>query len=181
MKNLKLITIIATALLLTSIFAVIPVLSTQPPIDTSTYYVGTIGQPSRMDPARAYDTASGELIQNVAQTLIWWNDKNVISFTPGVGHNLTVSEYADLDSYTPVLATALPTVVVQRIRCILHIQHPHDSHVPTVDGGQRQHHSLTQPQSSRRYLLVPETNGLRLILRTNMDVVRTRLQGSMAA
>ncbi len=86
-------------------------MSTQPPIDTSTYYVGTIGQPSRMDPARAYDTASGELIQNVAQTLIWWNDKNVVSFTPGVGHNLTVSEYADLDSYTPVLATALPTVV----------------------------------------------------------------------
>ncbi len=87
-------------------------MSTQPPIVTSTYYVGTIGQPARMDPARAYDTASGELIQNVAQTLIWWNDKHVISFSPGVGHNLTLSEYANLDSYTPVLATALPTITM---------------------------------------------------------------------
>jgi peptide/nickel transport system substrate-binding protein len=84
---------------------------TQPPIDPTVYTVATIGQPSRMDPARAYDTASGELIQNVAQTLIWWNDKNVITFTPGVGHNLTLSEYANLDNYTPVLAAALPTIV----------------------------------------------------------------------
>jgi peptide/nickel transport system substrate-binding protein len=112
MKNLKLIAIIATALLLTSTFcALSTVFATQPPIDTSTYYVGTIGQPARMDPARAYDTASGELIQNVAQTLIWWNDKHVISFTPLVGHNLALSEYANLDSYAPVLASALPTVV----------------------------------------------------------------------
>lgn len=111
MKNIKLITIIATCLLLTSIFAVIPAFSTQPPIDTTTYYIGTIGQPSRMDPARAYDTASGELIQNVAQTLIWWDDKNVVSFTPGYGYNLTLADYADLDSYTPVLASALPIIV----------------------------------------------------------------------
>jgi len=110
--NLKLITIITACLLVTSIFTVIPVLSTQPPIDTSTYYVGTIGQPARMDPARAYDTASGELIQNVAQTLIWWNDKHPISFTPGVGYNLTLADYANLDSYTPVLATALPTITM---------------------------------------------------------------------
>ncbi len=108
--NLKLITIITACLLVTSIFTVIPVLSTQPPINTSAYYVGTIGQPARMDPARAYDTASGELIQNVAQTLIWWNDKHVISFTPGVGYNLTLADYADVDSYSPVLATALPMI-----------------------------------------------------------------------
>jgi len=65
-----------------------------------------------MDPARAYDTASGELIQNVAQTLIWWNDKHVINFTTGVVHNLAVSEYADLNSYASVLATGFPTIVV---------------------------------------------------------------------
>ena len=111
MKNLKLIAIIATALLLTSTFCALQaVFATQPPIVTSTYYLGTIGQPARMDPARAYDTASGELIQNVAQTLIWWNDTHPVSFSPGVGHNLTLSEYSNLDSYSPVLATALPTI-----------------------------------------------------------------------
>ena len=80
MKNLKLLAILATLTLLIGIFAVIPAFSVQPPLDTSTYYVGTIGQPVRMDPARAYDTASGELLQNVYQTLIWWDDKHPVVF-----------------------------------------------------------------------------------------------------
>jgi outer membrane protein assembly factor BamB/ABC-type transport system substrate-binding protein len=83
--------------------------SMQPPVDTTTYYIGTIGQPSRLDPARAYDTASGELLQNIYQTLIWWNDKHPITFTPGVGYNLQLADYADLDSYEPVLCTEVPT------------------------------------------------------------------------
>jgi peptide/nickel transport system substrate-binding protein len=82
----------------------------QPPVDMSTYYVGTIGQPSRIDPARAYDTASGELLQNIYQTLIWWNDTHPVTFTPGVGYNLTLADYADLDAYGPVLCTEVPTV-----------------------------------------------------------------------
>jgi len=44
---------------------------TQPPLDTSTLYVGTIAWgPRRADPVRAYDTASGELLFNVYDTLI---------------------------------------------------------------------------------------------------------------
>ena len=108
MNNTKLIAIIATLTLLIGIFAVIPAFSVQPPLDQSTYYVGTIGQPVRIDPARAYDTASGELLQNVYQTLIWWDDKNPVTFLPGQGHNLTVAEYSDLNSYIGVLATENP-------------------------------------------------------------------------
>jgi len=115
MKNLKLFAAIATFVLMLGIFAAIPAFSTQPPIDTSTYYVGTIGQPVRLDPARAYDTASGELLQNIYQTLIWWTDKHPVTFTPGVGYNLTTADYADLDQYGPVLATEVPTVGNGRI------------------------------------------------------------------
>ena len=107
--NLKLITVITACLLSTSIFTVIPAFSMQPPVDMSTYYVGTIGQPVRLDPARAYDTASGELLQNIYQTLIWWNDTHPITFTPGVGYNLQLADYANLDQYAPLLCTEVPT------------------------------------------------------------------------
>jgi len=113
MKYIKLVTIIATLLLVTSIFTVIPAFSAQPPIDTSTYYVGTIGQPARVDPIRAYDTASAELLQNVYQTLIWFGDKHPLILTSGTDHNLTEAEHSDLTypaGYIPVIATALPLV-----------------------------------------------------------------------
>ncbi len=87
----------------------------QPPTDPATYSVATIGQPSRIDPARAYDTASGELIQNVYQTLIWYSDKHPISFTLGVGYNLTQADYSDLTQYKPILATEVPTAANGRI------------------------------------------------------------------
>jgi peptide/nickel transport system substrate-binding protein len=83
--------------------------SPQPPIDPTVYNVGKIGQPVRLDPARAYDTASGELLQNIYQTLIWWNDKKPVTFTPSVGYNLTLADYANLDQYGPVLCTEVPT------------------------------------------------------------------------
>jgi len=110
MKNIKLLSMIATCLLLTSIFTVLPALSVQPPLDTSTYYIGTIGQPVRLDPARAYDTASGDLIMNVAETLIWYADQHPISFAPGVGYNLTLADYADLTKFEPKLSTFVPTI-----------------------------------------------------------------------
>jgi len=75
---------------------------------TSTYYVGTIGQPARLDPARAYDTASGDIIQNVYQPLIWYGDKHPINFTAGVGYNLQTSDISDLTKYTAVIATQVP-------------------------------------------------------------------------
>ena len=100
---------VAACLLSTSVFVAIPAFSAQPPIDKSIYYVGAVGQPSRLDPARAYDTASGELIQNVYEPLIWYGDKHPITFTPGVGHNLTAAERSDLSVYVPIIATQVPT------------------------------------------------------------------------
>jgi len=115
MKNLKLFAAIVTSILALSIFAVIPAFSAQPPVDTSTYYVGTIGQPARMDPCRAYDTASAELLQNIYQPLIWWDDKSPVTFIPGVGYNLTLADYANLDSYIGIVATENPTRANGRI------------------------------------------------------------------
>jgi len=109
MKNLKILAAITTLVLMIGIFAAIPAFSTQPPIDTDTYYLGTIGQPVRLDPARAYDTASGALLQNIYQTLVWWNDKHPVTFTAGVGYDLQLADYSDLDQYEPVLATEVPT------------------------------------------------------------------------
>ena len=93
---------------MTSVFAVIPVFSAQPPIDKSTYCVGTIGQPANLDPARAYDTASGEIIQNVYEPLVWYGDKHPITFTPSVGYNLTTSDISDLSVFVPLIATQVP-------------------------------------------------------------------------
>jgi len=110
MKYFKLLAIVAACLLLTSIFVVLPALSAQPPVDTSTYYVGTIGQPQCLDPARAYDTASGEIIQNVYQTLIWYGSRNTLPFSPGVGTNVSAlpNGLSDLSVFEPVIATQVP-------------------------------------------------------------------------
>jgi len=72
MKKTSLVALIAIALMLVSVFA--PAVfsgPTQPPVDTSTAYIGSIAWgPADADPAQAYDTASGELLFNTYETLI---------------------------------------------------------------------------------------------------------------
>jgi hypothetical protein len=64
-------------------------LTSQPPIDTSRFVEGTIGWgPRRADPARAYDTGSGQLIFNVYETLIAWNRENYGDFVPALATNV---------------------------------------------------------------------------------------------
>jgi peptide/nickel transport system substrate-binding protein len=70
MKKLKLLVFITACLLVTSIFAVLPAFSGQPPLNTLTMFTGTIGQPKNVDPSQAYDTASGELIMNVYDSIL---------------------------------------------------------------------------------------------------------------
>ena len=55
-----------------------------------TFTTTTIGDPASLDPAHAYDTASGEVIQNVYQTLFWYDKERT-------------------DYLIPVLATEIPT------------------------------------------------------------------------
>ncbi|HUW49026.1 MAG TPA: ABC transporter substrate-binding protein [Patescibacteria group bacterium] len=64
-------------------------LSSQPPIDTTTFYEGTIGWgPGRADPARAYDTGSGKLIFNVYENLIALNREQYWAFVPTLATNV---------------------------------------------------------------------------------------------
>ncbi len=59
--------------------------------DPETYTTLVFGDIDTMDPALNYDTASGALIMNVAETLIFYN-------------------HSDGTSYVPILATEVPTV-----------------------------------------------------------------------
>jgi len=94
MKNLKLLICILTAILLvTTVFAVLPALSLQPALNTSTMNVGTIGQPRNVDPSQAYDTASGELIQNVYDSMLEFGSES---------SNITVKE-ADFPTGIPTI------------------------------------------------------------------------------
>jgi peptide/nickel transport system substrate-binding protein len=80
---------------------------TQPPVDTETLYVGTIGWgPRNADPAAAYDTGSGELIFNSYETLISMGSpvRNEFKDTPWAVHE----QYWEFE---PKLATNVPTRV----------------------------------------------------------------------
>jgi peptide/nickel transport system substrate-binding protein len=63
--------------------------SAQPPIDTTTFYEGTLAWSlNRADPVRAYDTYSGQLIFNVYETLIAWNRERYWEFVPTLATNV---------------------------------------------------------------------------------------------
>jgi peptide/nickel transport system substrate-binding protein len=78
----------SVCILSTSMF--VPVsLSAQPPIDTTTFYEGTIGWgPFRADPQRVYDTGSGQLVFNVYETLIAWDHESYYTFIPRLATNV---------------------------------------------------------------------------------------------
>ena len=113
MQKTKLIICITAFLLLTSVFTVIPAFSSQPPVDTTTYYIGTISQLRNVDPALAYDTASGELIHNILEPLIWYGAGHV--YLPAqTSVKVNSSDYSD-KSYggmLPYLAKYMPLVEV---------------------------------------------------------------------
>jgi peptide/nickel transport system substrate-binding protein len=106
MKNSrKALLVLAICLVVASSFIAIPAFAAQPPIDTSTYFVGTIGQPRRVDPARAYDTASAELILNVYEPLVVFKDKKVLApFGTETSINVTQGGYSDLSQFEGCLA-----------------------------------------------------------------------------
>jgi len=92
MKKLSLVSAFAVALMLVTLL--VPTFSPsamaqQPPVDTTTMYVGTIGWgPRRADPVRAYDTGSGELIFNVYDTLIFFKGEAYWDFEPCLATNV---------------------------------------------------------------------------------------------
>ncbi|MBS7615698.1 hypothetical protein KEJ45_00650 [Candidatus Bathyarchaeota archaeon] len=104
MKKLSLISMCAVTLMLLSVL--LPsALAQQPPVDTTTLYVGTIGWgPRRADPVRAYDTGSGELIFNCYDTLIFTNGEYYWEFVPVLSTNVP-----DVDEGTIVGVTKTVT------------------------------------------------------------------------
>ena len=106
MKNSrKALLVLAICLVVASSFIAIPAFAAQPPIDISTYFVGTIGQPRRVDPARAYDTASAELILNVYEPLVVFKEKKVLAPTgTETSINVTKGGYSDLSQFEGCLA-----------------------------------------------------------------------------
>ena len=50
--------------------------------DDTTFTYATIGDALTLDPAWAYDTASGEIIQNVYETLIFYDGEQPAKFVP---------------------------------------------------------------------------------------------------
>jgi peptide/nickel transport system substrate-binding protein len=64
-------------------------LSSQPPINKTTFFEGNIGWgPLRADPARAYDTHSLHLIFNAYENLISWNGELYWNFAPTLATNV---------------------------------------------------------------------------------------------
>jgi peptide/nickel transport system substrate-binding protein len=87
-KIFGLVSIIAIAAMIIPLFAT-NALAVQPPISTSTYWEGTIGWgPGRADPARVYDTGSGQLVFNAYETLITWNRESYYTFNPLLATNV---------------------------------------------------------------------------------------------
>jgi peptide/nickel transport system substrate-binding protein len=88
MKKLSLIAMVSLAVIFFAVLAP-AALASQPPVDTTTLYVATIGWgPRRADPVRAYDTGSGELIFNCYDTLIAFDREKHWKFVPSLAVNV---------------------------------------------------------------------------------------------
>ncbi|NHV05723.1 MAG: hypothetical protein HA495_00105 [Thaumarchaeota archaeon] len=61
-------------------------------------YVETIGEPDYVDPAVDYETAGGEVLQNVYETLFWFNGSSATEVVPWLAESYSVS--SDGLSYT---------------------------------------------------------------------------------
>jgi ABC-type oligopeptide transport system substrate-binding subunit len=53
-------------------------------VNPGIFTYATIGPPDSLDPAYAYDTASGEIIQSVYETLIFWDGESTTEFVPAL-------------------------------------------------------------------------------------------------
>jgi len=67
--------------------------------DPNTYFRPTFGEPETFDPALDYETAGGEIVSNVYETLVWYNrEKASTDFIPQLATEWTVSD--DGTTYT---------------------------------------------------------------------------------
>ncbi len=69
-----------------------PISKPTDPSDPGVFVVMTTGSPDTLDPALSYDTASGEIIQNVYETLVFYDGESTSEFVPQLATEWTVSE-----------------------------------------------------------------------------------------
>jgi len=90
----KAILIILTVSLVATLFSAVPLAASAGVPNPNHIYAATIGTPETVDPHWAYDTASGELIQNIYEPLCMFNLTETGEFVgaiadwwPGYGEN----------------------------------------------------------------------------------------------
>ena len=60
--------------------------------DPNTYFRPTFGEPETLDPALDYETAGGEIVQNVYETLVWYNHEKASDFIPQLATDWKISD-----------------------------------------------------------------------------------------
>jgi len=60
--------------------------------DPTTFVDAGIGEPETLDPALAYETSGGEIIQNVYETLVFYDGEATDKFVPQLAESWEVSE-----------------------------------------------------------------------------------------
>jgi peptide/nickel transport system substrate-binding protein len=73
------------------IVSIVVLASSSGSVSGKTFVMVTIGEPDTLDPAVDYETSGGEILQNVYETLVWYDKDSAANLTP-------------------LLATAVPTV-----------------------------------------------------------------------
>jgi peptide/nickel transport system substrate-binding protein len=60
--------------------------------DPTTLMIAAIGEPETLDPALAYETAGGEIIQNVYETLVFYDGEATDKFVPQLAESWEISD-----------------------------------------------------------------------------------------
>src|SRR5574338_1215197 len=60
--------------------------------DPTTYFRPTFGDPETLDPALDYETAGGEIVSNVYETLVWYNKDKAAEFIPQLAESWEISD-----------------------------------------------------------------------------------------
>jgi len=78
----KIVAVIIVIVLILAAIAAWRLLATTPATPPVIFTEATFGEPDSLDPAYDYETSGGEVIQNIAETLIWYNGASAASFKP---------------------------------------------------------------------------------------------------
>lgn len=68
--------------------------------DPTTYFRPTFGEPETLDPALDYETAGGEIVSNVYETLVTYNRNSAEEFVPQLATEWTVSDDGTVYTFT---------------------------------------------------------------------------------